>query len=109
MKKAIYMGLTFRPRSDVDARIFKVEPPLEGYDFVRVSATDMSDTKRIMKKYNSYNQSDYDCLQPETYIFGCNCSGDIISWAELDGSYRGGMSHAQALQNAGYEIVSSSD
>jgi hypothetical protein len=32
---------------------------------------------------------------------------EITDWEELPGSYKGGMSHAEALANAGYTIVSS--
>lgn len=41
---------------------------------------------------------------PETYIFPADSDGEVLNWAELDGSYRGGLDHAQALQNAGYEV-----
>ena len=40
----------------------------------------------------------------ETHIYGSNASGDVVSWSELDGSYRGGMSHSAALAQAGYNI-----
>ena len=40
----------------------------------------------------------------ETYIFGSNETGEVVSWSELDGSYRGGMSHSAALAQAGYDI-----
>ena len=33
----------------------------------------------------------------ETYIFPANAEGDITDWHELPGSYRGGMSHEEAL------------
>lgn len=39
---------------------------------------------------------------PETYIFGADEDGAIVDWAELPGSYRGGLDHAQALSK--YEI-----
>lgn len=42
---------------------------------------------------------------PETYIFPVNVVGKILDWGELHGSYRGGLEHAQALRNAGYEII----
>ena len=40
---------------------------------------------------------------PETYIFPANKNGNVIHWCELDGSYRGGLDHAKALVNGGYE------
>jgi hypothetical protein len=39
---------------------------------------------------------------PETYIFGANEQGEIIEWGELEGSYRGGLDHEEALRRAGY-------
>jgi hypothetical protein len=41
---------------------------------------------------------------PETYIFPADAEGAVTSWGELDGSYRGGWSHSQALEGAGYTI-----
>ena len=41
----------------------------------------------------------------ETYIFPANKKGEVIDWGELDGSFRGGLDHEQALRNAGYEIA----
>ena len=41
---------------------------------------------------------------PETYIFASNNEGEIVDWCELNGSYRGGLDHDEALANAGYEI-----
>ena len=35
----------------------------------------------------------------ETYIFPANAFGEITDWHELPGSYRGGMSHEEALDN----------
>lgn len=41
---------------------------------------------------------------PETYIFRANEDGDIIDWCEMDGSFRGALDHARALNNGGYEL-----
>lgn len=41
----------------------------------------------------------------ETYIFAANEEGEVDDWSELDGSYRGGLNHAEALQGAGYELA----
>lgn len=37
---------------------------------------------------------------PETYIFPADGEGNVLSWSELEGSYRGGLDHDVAL--AGY-------
>jgi hypothetical protein len=41
----------------------------------------------------------------ETYIFPANAYGKILSWLELDGSFRGSVDHERALENAGYEVI----
>ncbi len=41
----------------------------------------------------------------ETYIFKADSDGKVLSWTELDGSFRGKKSHKKALQNVGYEVV----
>ena len=69
------------------ARLYRVNPPLDGHEYVIVSATVVP------------------WSGPETYIFAADVSGAVTSWDELDGSYRGGLSHTKALQNAGYVRV----
>ncbi len=68
-----------------DARLYKLSPPLKGYDFVVVSATTVP------------NQG------PETYIFPSEPDGQPAHWTELPGSFRGGLDHDKALRDAGYE------
>jgi hypothetical protein len=41
---------------------------------------------------------------PETYIFPADSDGTVKTWGELDGSYRGGLDHEEALRRAGYEV-----
>lgn len=43
-------------------------------------------------------------IGPETYMFGSDENGNIISWDELQGSYRGGLEHRICFQNIGYNI-----
>lgn len=74
-----------------DAKLFELSSPVE-YDeaeetkFVVVSA--------VIAMYSG----------AETYIFPANEEGEILDWGELDGSFRGGLDHEQALSNAGYEV-----
>ena len=42
---------------------------------------------------------------PETYIFPSDAEGEISSWLELDGSFRGEMDLERALDKAGYEVT----
>ncbi len=44
----------------------------------------------------------------ETYIFPSDDKGKVTDWGELKGSYRGGSSHAKALQGMGYELKAKS-
>lgn len=34
---------------------------------------------------------------PETYIFPCDEQGNVLSWSELPGSFRGSLDHDQAI------------
>ena len=47
--------------------------------------------------------------EAETLIFPSNSEGEIEDWQDLEGSYRGGTSHAVALEGAGYKMVDHSD
>lgn len=69
--------------------LYRLEPPLEEHELVVVSAA--------LVPYSG----------PETYIFPADADGDIASFGELEGSYRGDLSHAVALQGAGYTIEES--
>lgn len=45
---------------------------------------------------------------PETYIFPADKDGEVLSWGELDGSFRGISDrddHEEALNNAGYDVI----
>jgi hypothetical protein len=71
-----------------NAELYKVTPALEGFDFVVVSATVAFDTG-----------------SPETYIFGADENGTVVSWGELEGSFRGELDISKALSLAGYTVV----
>lgn len=69
------------------ANLYRCEPPLEGHEYVVVSAAEVM------------------FIGPETYIFPGNAEGEVTDLGELGGSYRGGLDHARALWGAGYEVV----
>ena len=70
------------------AALYRVNPPHEGNEFVIASAVNAIYTG------------------PETYLFPADADGRVIGWwNELEGSYRGGLSHAIALGRAGYSIA----
>lgn len=77
------------PKYRGSAALYKCEPPLDGNPYVVVSAADVP--------YSG----------PETYIFAAAADGNVVSWSDLEGSYRGGLDHEQALSNAGYTVVAS--
>lgn len=66
--------------------IYQLDPPLDGHEHVVVSAATVA------------------LCGPETYIFGSDENGKIEDYGELNGSFRGGLNHAKALANAGYEV-----
>lgn len=76
-----------------DAGLYRLSEPMEYEDkttnFVVVSAT--------VAMFSG----------PETYIFPASRAGAVVDWGELDGSTKGTLSHASALRNAGFGIVSS--
>jgi len=42
---------------------------------------------------------------PETYIFPADHDGNVISWCELGGSFKGELNHERALHNIGFLIA----
>lgn len=68
-------------------RTYRLSEPLDGHNIVVVSATNVP--------YSG----------PETYIFPGDDTGKITGWGELEGSYKGGLDHTKALENAGYTVV----
>jgi hypothetical protein len=79
-----------------EAFLFRMEPPLESYDYVVVSAIN----PKIMEGMGQFK----DLFQPETYIFGARPDGTVLAWEELPGSFQGAMDIPRALAQAGYEI-----
>lgn len=69
-----------------DARLYRIEPPLDGHDWVIVSVVKGS----ILSG-------------PEAAIFACDENGDVMpSFKSLGDGPR--MDHAQILEEAGYSI-----
>ena len=94
MKTAKYLGVPEDFRGD--ARAYELDPPLT-YDDGRHSTSLVI----VSAAYVPYSG-------PETYIFAAKRVGDVVDvadWMELPGSFRGGLDHEAALENAGYEVV----
>lgn len=70
-----------------EASLYRLNPPMDGNEFVVVSAT--------VAMFSG----------PETCIFPADETGEITNYSEQDGSYKGGLSHAEARRGAGYTIA----
>lgn len=77
----------YLPSFNGAARLYHLSEPLDGHEFVVVSA---------VVAYSG----------PETYIFPADESGKVTGWCELHGSFRGELDHESALEGAGYEVQS---
>jgi hypothetical protein len=62
-------------------RLWRVDPAWDGVSFVVSSAL----------------LAAMDTREPETYLFASDGDGQIESWTELEGSYRGGTDHELAI------------
>lgn len=80
-----------------NAKLFKVDPPME-YN----KPWDDEDPPANKTEFVVVSAANVMMSGPETYIFPSDENGHVISWGELDGSYRGGLSHSEALSGAGY-------
>ena len=81
-----------------NARLYECTPPMEW---------DYWDGKKDVKKKAKYvivSAANVMYDGPETYIFPANKKGEVTNWGELEGSYKGGLSHRAALQGAGYDL-----
>jgi hypothetical protein len=78
-----------------NAHLYHVTPPMEyGWGNVNQATTEYVIVSAVNIPFGG----------PETYIFAANAAGEVIEWAELPGSYRGGLNHTEALRRAGYTI-----
>lgn len=80
-----------------DAKLYKMLPPLVAtdYDGKTVETHEFVIVSAVVAMFSG----------PETYIFAATEDGEAKSYTELDGSFRGGLDHAEALRGAGYEAV----
>ncbi len=93
MKTATLLKTIEKPNNPgAEQAIYTLSEPLQGHTTVLVSAI-----PGIIRSVS---------LEPETYIFGFDVAADeVVEWGELDGSFRGEMNHAKALDGAGYEVT----
>ena len=81
-----------------DARLYQLSEPIE-YD---KPWDDEDTTPAKQTNYVVVSATVAMFSGPETYIFAADVDGNVLSWIELDGSFRGGLSHEHALHNAGF-------
>ena len=81
--------ITVKPGMRGEYRLYRLSEPLEGHEFVLVSAI----------------HTMFDAGHPGTYIIPSNEAGTITDWSALPGSIQGVYDHAQALAGAGYELA----
>lgn len=86
------------PKFDRVASLYRLDPAYRG-DYIREAVRYV----RVSSLSASFSSGD-----PETMIFAADSEGEVTSWVELPGSYRGGTDHAQALKGLGYEVVGES-
>lgn len=80
--------------------LYKLDPPLEWMGWGEDEEDQPQSTEYVI-----VSAVDAPLSGPETYIFAADAEGNITDWGELEGSYRGGFDHEQALAGAGYEVV----
>ena len=109
---ATFLGKV-NPESRGDQRLYRVHPPLEGHDYVVVSAVG-DDARPLELAENSIlvlaglaghllgKELDYGNRGVETFIFPSDNTGEVVDWGELPGSFQGRADHAEALRRAGY-------
>jgi len=75
--------------------LYRMEPPVEEADERGEDHT--FEHVIVMSRTGAYG--------PETVIYPGNSTGHVTLALELAGTFRGGLSHAEALDLAGYELA----
>lgn len=81
-----------------DARLYRLSAPVDvdEYGGHGVKTTDFVVVSAVAMKSHGI------C---ETHIFPSDAEGKPYNFLELAGSFQGGLDHARALNNAGYEVT----
>ena len=81
----------------VQQSLYRLDPPLRAHSWD-------DDEEVPAYEYVVVSAANVIFSGPETYIFGANEKGEVVDWAELPGSYKGGLSIADALMDVGYAL-----
>lgn len=88
-------------RPDGDAAVYELDPPVDYFE-------DWGSDKKSSTAYVVVSAVPHVLTQgPETYIFPVEKTGDVftvVDYSELEGSFKGSMDHAKALEGLGYAI-----
>jgi hypothetical protein len=83
-----------------EAQLYRVDPPMVTVEYGPDGETELKHEYVIVSAVVAFGK-------PETYIFPADEDGEIVSWSEMEGSFRGELDIPKALALAGYSIVSS--
>ena len=73
--------------------LYKLNPPMEKYDGTKFAFVVVSSIAGA-----------FDTGRPETYIFGADETGKIVSYSEMGASQRDTQDHELVLRESGYTI-----
>jgi hypothetical protein len=85
-----------------EGKVYRLDPPIEIKDY----DVELGGYKVIGTSEHVWVSATVAMFSgPETYIFPSDENGEVTDWGELEGSYRGGLDHEEALRGAGYTVV----
>lgn len=97
MKTATLIKNLPKSKTGATQSLYKLNPPIREEGYTEDDAT-------LVWHYVVVSAVNARYSGNETYVFPANEKGEIVSWAELDGSMKGTLSHDKALARAGYTI-----
>ena len=84
-----------------DARLYELSEPVKvGWEPWNDDEPDERESTDyvVVSAVNAFGMGD------ETYIFAANAEGEVLTWNELPGSFKGDQDHAEAIRNAGWVL-----
>ena len=96
----------YLPNWNGKAHLYKLSEPITVIDAwdPAVGEKFTFETKYVIVSAANVSIPGYGGGGPETYIFPADVSGNVMTWTELPGSFRGGMDHKAAIEQAGWEL-----
>jgi hypothetical protein len=78
--------------------VYRLDPPMEWSDWSG------DEVATVNAQFVWVHAANVPFSGPETYIFPCDSDGEVKDWAEMQGSFKGGMDLERALEGAGYVV-----